>query len=110
MIIVNVFSLQRFKDNGVLTRLRNTYLVTRESTENGFPVVTLGRISPILTVFVGGVLLGCIVLMLEKIYCKICDSKCKGAFECVFSRKIFNREFATNYREEGRQVKNVTQK
>ncbi|CAL7936743.1 unnamed protein product [Xylocopa violacea] len=62
------YYLQRFKDNGVLTRLQKTRIpVITSSHDSGYIVVTLGGIAPILAVLAGGILLGCFVLTIEKI-------------------------------------------
>ncbi|XP_076619997.1 glutamate receptor-like [Colletes latitarsis] len=69
------YQLQRFKDNGVLNKLKNTFLVTTSSREGGYPVVTLGGVAPILSVLAGGVILGCFILAFEKIYYTFSESK-----------------------------------
>ncbi|XP_076760312.1 putative glutamate receptor [Xylocopa sonorina] len=62
------YYLQRFKDNGVLTRLQKTRVpVITSSHDSGYIVVTLGGIAPILAVLAGGILLGCFVLITEKV-------------------------------------------
>lgn len=71
----NTFRLQRFKDNGVLNKLRKTFQVTTISGENEYPVVALGGVAPILAVLAGGVVLGCFILVFEKMYYKLWDRK-----------------------------------
>nr|XP_031839588.1 glutamate receptor ionotropic, delta-2-like isoform X2 [Nomia melanderi] len=67
--------LQRFKDNGVLNRLRNTFLVTPVSHEKGYPVVTLGSVASILAILAGGMVLACAMLIIEKMYFNLWASK-----------------------------------
>lgn len=69
------YQLQRFKDNGVLNKLRKTFQVTTISGENEYPVVALGGVAPILAVLAGGVVLGCFILVFEKMYYKLWDRK-----------------------------------
>ncbi|XP_017765685.1 PREDICTED: glutamate receptor ionotropic, delta-2-like [Eufriesea mexicana] len=86
------YHLQRFKDNGMLVRLRNTFLVTKDSRDKGYTSVTLRGIAPILAVLAGGVLFSCFLLMLEKVYHNLWSSERKETFRFDFSRKSSDRD------------------
>lgn len=92
MVLMNIFSLQRFKDNGMLNRLRNMFLVTKDSHDKGYTAVTLRGIAPILAVLSGGVLFSCFVLMFEKAYHNLWSSKCKEAVRSDSWREAFDNE------------------
>ncbi|XP_017890616.2 glutamate receptor 2-like [Ceratina calcarata] len=79
------YNLQRYKDVGVLNKLKSTFLVTNYHED--YPVVTLDRITPILSILVGGMLLGCLVLAVEKIYYKyLCKYKRSLRFSVDLNR------------------------
>ncbi|XP_076677003.1 glutamate receptor ionotropic, delta-2 isoform X2 [Andrena cerasifolii] len=80
------YQLQRFKDNGVLNKLRKTHTVTVAHREDVYPEVTLGGIAPILAVLAGGVIFGCFILLLERICYKYWGGECSG--NCSFVRKF----------------------
>ncbi|XP_076640729.1 glutamate receptor ionotropic, delta-2 isoform X2 [Halictus rubicundus] len=72
------YQLQQFKDNGVLNKLKHMYLAATSPSENKYPAVTLGRVAPILSILACGVVVGCLVLMFEKMYYKFCEKRAKS--------------------------------
>ncbi|XP_078048988.1 glutamate receptor ionotropic, delta-2 [Augochlora pura] len=69
------YRLQRLKDNGVMNKLRNMYLLPTTDYQQGYPVVTLGSVTPLLAIVVCGVVLGCLILILEKTYYRFCGKE-----------------------------------
>ncbi|XP_015428977.1 PREDICTED: glutamate receptor ionotropic, delta-1-like [Dufourea novaeangliae] len=69
------YELQRFKDNGVLMKLRKTFAELTTTYDKGYPVVTLGGIAPILAILAGGIVFGCLILILEKMYYNVWYSR-----------------------------------
>ena len=67
-IIVLFFSLQRFKDNGMLNRLKHQYSTKPNPAGTNHNEVTLGGIAPLLLILVGGIFLAFVILIVEKTY------------------------------------------
>ncbi|KAG7206803.1 hypothetical protein KM043_000712 [Ampulex compressa] len=94
------YHLQRFQDNGVLNRLKAKFVLTTNPPTNTYNAVDLWDIAPILALLSSGAFLGCLILIIEKIY-----SINKGEYnENAASReankstrtKFINRIFAKN--------------
>nr|XP_033321565.1 glutamate receptor ionotropic, delta-2-like isoform X1 [Megalopta genalis] len=81
------YKLQRLKDNGVINKLRNMYLLPTNDYQQGYPVVTLGSVTPLLAIVVCGVVVGCLILTLEKMCYRCCDKESR----CETIRKKLRR-------------------
>ncbi|CAK9804446.1 Glutamate receptor ionotropic, delta-2 [Anthophora quadrimaculata] len=101
------YHLQRFKDTGVLNKIRNMFLVTAKSGENTYATVTLRGIAPILAVLAGGILLSCFVLILEKIYYNLWGSKWNKTSEFASWKEFFERELNISQEEKVRHIQNL---
>lgn len=100
-ILANTFSLQQFKDNGVLNRLGNTFLRRSRSNDNGYNTVTLDSIAPILAILAGGILLACFILLLEKKYYDLSGSKVGEICRLIFCSPFSSRNFRSKSKQRG---------
>lgn len=108
-LVLNICSLQQFKDNGVLARLKNTFLVIGDSPEKGNVTVNLHGIAPILSVLAGGAIFSCLVLLLEKIYYNVWRNNCRGIFRCVLWRKFLNRQLVVDSVDKKKRIENLSE-
>lgn len=106
--VVNYY-LQQFKDNGVLARLKNTFLVTGDPPEKGNVTVNLHGIAPILSVLAGGAIFSCLVLLFEKIYYNFWRNNCRGIFHCVLWRKFLNRQLVVDSVDKKKRIGNLSE-
>ncbi|KAG6803285.1 glutamate receptor 3 isoform X1 [Apis mellifera caucasica] len=101
--LVNYF-IQRYKDNGVMNKLKRMYFVKKQFYDTGYNSVTLSGIAPILSVLAGGILFSCLILIFEKAYHQFCSCESKRTYQFVFWQKFFDREIGT---KEGRRDQNL---
>lgn len=62
------FSIRRFLDHGVLSRIKENYLSITDLPEVEHNEVGLRGVAPLLVMVVGGMILGIFILMLERAY------------------------------------------
>jgi len=61
------FSLQRFKDNGIMSKLRDKHHLTINPRKT-YDTVALANVVPTLTVVAGGMILAAFIFIVEKAY------------------------------------------
>ncbi|THK33013.1 glutamate receptor 1 [Diachasma alloeum] len=62
------FHIQRFKDNGILERLKQEYFRQEDSPELSHPPVDQWEIAPILCVLTGGFFIALVIFLMEHIF------------------------------------------
>lgn len=63
-----MFSLQRFRNNGVMNKLKNRYLLTNNQSKTTYEAVSLKDVALILIIITFGTLLALFILIIEKTY------------------------------------------
>ncbi|XP_070526523.1 glutamate receptor 3-like isoform X2 [Cardiocondyla obscurior] len=62
------YHLQKFLDNGIMTRLRDTRFLPKAAEEKTYMPVRLVNVVPILSILCGGIIISTTVLVIEKIH------------------------------------------
>ncbi|XP_012260629.3 glutamate receptor 1-like isoform X2 [Athalia rosae] len=62
------YHIQRFRDNGILSRLKQNYEVEKEPVAKSLSQVTLWGVIPVLAILAGGVVLATIILLTERMF------------------------------------------
>ncbi|XP_072757348.1 glutamate receptor 1-like [Anoplolepis gracilipes] len=62
------YHLQKFLDNGMMKRLRDTKILTHSAENTAYTPVRMTNVAPILTILCGGIILSVAILVVEKIY------------------------------------------
>ncbi|XP_047349923.1 uncharacterized protein LOC124949222 isoform X2 [Vespa velutina] len=62
------YHLQKFIDNGIMNRLRGSFIIQPSLSRTSHSAVSLWDVTPILAVLSGGTILGIIILIIERTY------------------------------------------
>lgn len=65
---IRYFSISKFQETGLLSRLAQKYMVQNIPPDEVYTQVSLLSITPLLMLIVGGIIIGLIFLIIEKIY------------------------------------------
>ncbi|KAF3420071.1 hypothetical protein E2986_12355 [Frieseomelitta varia] len=106
--VVNYY-LRRFKDNGVLTKLKNSFLGIKKSQKKEDVTVTLSGVVPILCLLAGGIVFSCLVLMLERTCYNFWHSKYRRTFKSALWRKFFGEKFVVDPANKESRMKNLAE-
>ncbi|CAD1478680.1 unnamed protein product [Heterotrigona itama] len=101
--------LRRFKDNGVLTKLKNSFLGIKKSNRKEDVTVTLSGVVPILCLLAGGVIFSCLVLILERTCHNLWHSKYRRTFQSALWRKFFDGKLVVDPANKESRMKNLVE-
>ncbi|KAM0735653.1 Glutamate receptor 3 [Formica fusca] len=83
------YHIQKFLDNGIMMRLRNTRFLTHSTESKAFIPVYMSNVIPILAILCGGIILSVAVLIMEKIYYRYKKKKLQSRIFYRSKKQLF---------------------
>ncbi|XP_029680403.1 glutamate receptor 1-like [Formica exsecta] len=83
------YHIQKFLDNGIMMRLRNTRFLTHSTESKAFIPVYMVNVIPILAILCGGIILSVAVLIMEKIYYRYKKKKLQSRIFYRSKKQLF---------------------
>ncbi|XP_072757312.1 glutamate receptor 1-like [Anoplolepis gracilipes] len=83
------YHLQKFLDNGMLERLKDTKFLMHSAENTAYIPVRMTNVAPILAILCGGIILSVAILVMEKIYYRYKKKKLQSRIFCRSKKQLF---------------------